>query len=657
MIVVPTLHPAFLLRTSNDDSKGEARFTHIVKQDVARAVALITRKPAWDESVIWSNRTKEGPLPLFPTLPLVRAFVKEAIDTQRIVWIDVEATGESPMECTLLCVGMGFTRDDGSESVVCVPFLRQGGLPYWSVEGLEECRGLIAKLVEHCETGYQNGAYDTIVLWRHGMAVWKWTEDTMAAHHLRDVLCTMRSFPPLRREVAGLKLDALYRQEVRLAQIMSAGTVRGIMVDEERRKALGEKLTIQREDALAIIRRIAQNPAFNPASIIQLRALLFDTLKFPIVSRTAKGAPSTDKKAMVLLAASADTDDQRDVLSALMKWRRTSKLISTYVEGLPILSDGRLHATWKCLTVTGRFATTPNAQNWPPSVKKLFRAAPGYRLVSVDLSQAELRVIAYFSQDPELLLAYREGLNVHTMNTSLSFHVRTPGLDTNEATEAYLTKAVPQYLHVPYDSLPVAPKAQWKMMRRLAKNLAFGDNYGATAETLFEFIRAQRDPETDQPYFPDLTLADVEAWKATWETKLHPSIPRWWQKITNGVNTARKYQDPYSGRTRWFRAGFKRNEILNTPVQGLVASYMNDRTLEIANRLAIESPGSALILQVHDMVCVEAPEADVPIVRKILQEVFARSFKLRAPYLGGPEYDDAILPADEATDGVYLDEV
>ena len=697
MIVVPTIHPSALLRSS-DDARSEGRFKHIVEADVLRAAALMHRAPAWDESPVWRDSDRA----LFPDLAAVGAFVHGARGAE-IIWVDVEATGKHAMECKLICVGVGYADRDGIEHTMCIPFIRRGDLPYWDAPGEESIvRSLLTGLFREVPTGFQNGSFDTVVLWRHGMPVHKWTHDTMQGHHvidgemphglaflasvyteipyykdsvkgdeawvhkddltlrlynLRDVLCTMRARAPIWREIQTLKLMALYRTEIRQMQIMSAATVRGICVDEDRRKELGDKLRAQESAALDTLRRIAGDQTFNPASPVQLADLLFTKLRFPIVSRTTKGKPSTDKNAMVLLAVQAETDDQIAALTALAKWRRTSKLISTYVDGLPILGDGRLHPAWNLLPVTGRFSSTPNAQNWPYSVKTIFRAGPGMKLVSIDLSQAELRGIAYYSGDPDLLRAYREGHNLHTVNASLLFRVRNPGADTNPQTEQYLAETCPTAIGMAYTDLPQPPKDRWKLIRRLAKNFVFGDNYGATAETLFDFIRAARDPETDQPYFPDLDLGTIEALKLDWEQRLHPSIPRWWQRVTSYTNAARKFVDPYLGRIRWFRGGFKRNEILNFPIQTLVASFMLERGIEISDRLLREAPGSAIILQVHDSITVEAPEHEVEIVSRIMREVFSRPFELGPAFTGGPSYSDAVLPPDDVTVGIYLSEV
>ena len=241
MIVVPTIHPSALLRSS-DDARSEGRFKHIVEADVQRAAALLRRKPDWDESPIWSDPQRA----LFPTLAQVAGFAVNALANTAMLWIDVEATGKHAMECELICVGIGYTDKSGTEHAMCVPFIRRGDRPYWAPDEEPKVRALIEDLVRSLPSGFQNGSFDTIVLWRHSMPVHRWAEDTMQAHHvvdgemphglaflasvyteipyykdsvkgdeawvhkddltlrlynLRDVLCTMRSFPPLKAEL------------------------------------------------------------------------------------------------------------------------------------------------------------------------------------------------------------------------------------------------------------------------------------------------------------------------------------------------------------------------------------------------------------------------------------------------------------------------
>ncbi len=718
MIAVPTLHPAFLLRSS-EGSHGEARFRDTVVADLRKALQLRFRKPNWDESVIWERGDEGRLVNLFPSVDDVYSFCQQSEGTT--IAVDVETTGEQSLDCQLICVGMA--SDNGR--AICVPLLKQHGAPYWTGGEEWRVRELLGALLAHGPTHkvMHNGAFDSIVCWSHGLPIYGWTDDTMLAHHvvdgelphglayvssrylelpywkddvkgdlrwlelpdetlraynLRDNLTTLRLLPILLAEVRKWQLERLYRQELELAQEMAGATIRGVEVDFERRDdptidtrelnekgkpnrdrgyplGLGPKLKVREQEALTELRRIAQNPTFNPASPMQLRPMIFERLGFPIVKRTRKGAPSTDKEAMVLLGLHAESEDQIGFLRNLVKWKKNNKMRTTWVEGLPILSDGRFHPTWKLLTVSGRMASSPNAQNWNATIQKIFKAGEGQKFVSVDLSQAELRGMAYYSGDPDLILAYEKGFNVHTINATLLFRVRNPGVDSNPQTEEYLTEAVPRILGVPYDSLPAAQEKQWKRIRRMAKNFVFGDNYGAIAETIYNILRSERDSETDEQLFPDLTLGETEALKIQWES-IHPDIPRYWDTIHNHVTKQGYFREPLSGRIRFYRAGFKKNEIVNFPIQSLVASWMNENLLLIAKAVRELTEGlGGIVLQVHDSIVLEVPIRFVNECKKILVQTLSRPFDLITPI--GRSYKDAVLPADAPKEGFYLDEV
>lgn len=720
MIAVPSLHPAFLLRSA-DGTKGEARFRDTVQNDFAKAVSYLWRKPSWDEQVIWHQKVGRY-VNLFPTVEEVSDFFQRAQGKKMAV--DVETTGEQPLDSALICIG--FATEDGD--AICVPVLKQHGEAYWTSGDWDRVRGLLKWVFAslNYKTVFHNGSFDILVLLCHGFMVANWSDDTLLLHHcidgelphslsyvtsrylevpyykddvkgkgawlelddltlrsynLRDVLTTIRVLPIMYAEAVKWRLTWLYSREVEMAQLMVRATLKGLLVDLQRRDdttpdsnqyrldkktglpttelnpdfgkplGLGPKMRQARAESLHILRGITGDQLFNPASPVQLQKLLYDQLKFPVVKRSVKTQkPSSDKDAMVLLSLHATPGPQQDTLRNLAKYRRADKMLGTYVEGLKLLADGRLHVSWKVHgTVSGRFSSSPNAQNLNGAVQRIFCSGPGADFVGVDLSQAEVRGIAYQSGDPDLLLAYEKGLNVHTVNATLLFQLRNPGEDTNKETEDYLDLACPATLGVSYQSMPVAPKSRWKRIRRLAKNFVFAANYGAIPETIFDTLRAERDPDTDEPLFPDLDLGLIEALKQTWET-LHPSIPQWWKKITTETKQLGHYRCPITGRIRWFRGGFKQNEMINFPIQSMVASHM-DRMIEIGKYMyQVAGDGAIIVAQVHDAIVSEVHKKFVQAVKDIYMYV------LNKPFVFG-NYPAAVFPADEPKVGHFLNEV
>lgn len=756
MLAIPTLHPAQLIRTAEDT--GSAKFHHTVIGDLIRARELRTRKPNWDESVIWKERQADGALKwqnLFPTVLNVAEFCRRT--KGKLIAPDVECTGPEPMDCQLICVGIASENGDA----ICVPFMRGGGdhfSRYWSPGDEKLIMELLCGLFGDAETPkvFQNGAFDTTVLWMNGIMTHGWVHDTLQAHHcfdgemphrldfiastlleipywkdevkgdirwldldpvilrsynLRDCLATLRVMQKLLPLLEEWGLMPLYRSEIAQVHVMRKATWRGVKVDLERRDAtfivteemledktqlmwpgftkpmtpakrygvskkdIGEpaglrpRMEKMRTLALAQMRAILGRETFNPASHPQLKEALYETLKFPIVARSKKtGEPATDKNALVLLGLFADNDEQRGFLGGLIRFRKSDKILSTYVEGLPILRDGRLHVSWKLQPVTGRFASSPNAQNWNAWIKRIFCAGEGHTNVSVDLSQAELRKMAYYATDPDLLEMYATGVNVHTANTCLLFSVRAPDAQIigddqiNAQTIDFLRRKCREWLGVEYDQLPLVDmgdpkktKETWKAMRTLSKNFVFGDNYGAQAETLFNVIRAKRDPNTDELLFPTVQLGQIEAMKITWE-KFHPAIPAWWERMVEHVISQGFYRSPLSGRIRRFRGGFKRNEMLNFPIQEAIAAHMA-RITEVHDALERATGDTAVInLQVHDMVNIESPDEYADVCGEILLDVFNKPYDFEPPP-PFQKYKGALLPADAPTTGLFLDEI
>lgn len=734
MILVPTLHPVMLLGSSGDDTAGLAKFMSTVGGDFRKAKALTSRAPSWDERIIWETDSIGRLRWQFPTLDDVAEFMgpvmKQAMMGRASPLIfDVETSGEHQLDCKLLCVGMAYLDIEESERagrrverVLCLPLLRKGGAPYWAPYDEQRVRECLKHLltspwIEKC---CHNGAFDTVVMWAHGIPVNGWTHDTMAAHHvvdselpqnlgfvgsrftesrfwkddvkggagwldmdevilrsynLRDCLVTLRALPQLEELVAKESLQPLYENELRCSQIMARATIRGLAVDFERRDStaldkdgkpigLAPQLKAQMANALADLRAIGGS-SFDPGKPAQLRWLLFDKLRLPVVKETKSGLPATDKEAMMLLDASADSPEQKAALKGLTEFRQAQKFLGTFIDGLGVLTKtGRFHPSWKMLTVSGRMNSTPNAQNLPMIIKRIFRSAPGYKLVGIDLSQAELRLMAYFANEKSLLDMYAKDINVHTVNASMLFRVKCPpeaADNINPQTEQYLREATVRDLGLPpgaYDAFPVVPKKKWKPTRTLAKVYEFSGIYGAEDETQYTMLRSKRDPDTSALMFPTLTLAQIQALRVVWR-KMRPGVIGWWDRIYRTVQKVGYYKCPLSGRVSRFRGGYKRNEILNRPIQMGVASWMNHCLPIIQEIYDRETGGAAQVnQQVHDALTAEAPDDYAERAGQVMQQVLSERFDI-TPSFG---FDDAIgahvgaqLPADKAQINDYLD--
>jgi hypothetical protein len=397
---------------------------------------------------------------------------------------------------------------------------------------------------------------------------------------------------------------------------------------------------------------------------VQLKELLFSRLRFPVVKLSESGLhPSTDKEAMVLLALAAGTPEQKAAIKALADFKQGQKFLSTFVDGLKTTSDGRFHPSWKLLTTSGRFASSPNAQNWRKNVKAIFCAgAPRFgpsdtsprEFSGVDLAQAEMRGIAYDANDQRLLQMYAQNLNVHTVNLGMSLRVRPPigHKDLDAQTEAYLRQMIPVQLggQWTFDLLTEMSGNALKSARTLIKNDGFGRNYGGEDEVVFSILRAARDPDTNELIFPTLKRSEVEANGVMWR-RLNTGIIKWWAKKLADAKQLGYYQCPISGRIRWFRGGQKKNDVLGTPIQMMIASFINERTLEIQRVYDQETGGDCLIVQqVHDALNADNDKGYSARAAQVMTQVLSRPIAL-------PGHPNATFPPDKVLHGSHLDQV
>jgi DNA polymerase I-like protein with 3'-5' exonuclease and polymerase domains len=723
VILVPTLHPGSLAAAGQED--GQAKFEQTVIGDFRKGLRLTRELPRWNEDVLFQKDPTGRQWRIFPTpfevewffQRMYAAFARHpqaVADSTLSLTVDVETSRDAPLLAQMLCIGFGFRAPD-EEQVLNVPVLSQGGVRYWDTGDFDFVFDIVRRALADVRIPKtcHNKGFDVPALWAFGAPVQGWVWDTMAAHHVadgelphnlgyvgttfsdarfwkddakgddgfagapddklrtyncRDILTTQRVQEPLHALVKQQNLWSLYLEELEAIDIFIRGSIRGMLVDEERRMSraldangkpigLAPKLEIQRDNAIAALRELAGNAAFDPAKPVQIQQLLFQKLGFPVVVTSPKtGKPKVDKEAMMLLELSAQTQEQRAALRNIISFRQAEKFLGTFIHGLgkfvhPV--TWRFHTQWRLLAVSGRWTSTPNCQNWNRKVKRLFRAAPGHKLVGVDLSQAELRYIAYLAGDTELLRMYEQGINVHTANVALLFKTRCPKSDdTNPQTEAYLREMVPRLLGPgqSYDAFPYAPKDAWKTIRTLAKMFSFACNYGSEAETLFTMLRSRRDPDSNKLLFPQLMLSEVQGLRVQWTKVLHPQISAWWDAVQYTTRREGGYRCPLSGRTRWFRGGFKKNEMLNYPIQTGVASWMNRQTVKIQRKFDSDTGGAAVIVQqVHDALNVEAPDGYAHEAGRIMCDVLNEPFELNG--------HSARLPTDKYDLGDHLDEI
>jgi DNA polymerase-1 len=336
---------------------------------------------------------------------------------------------------------------------------------------------------------------------------------------------------------------------------------------------------------------------FNLNSTPQLRTLLFDKLHLPVLKKTKTGA-STDFDVLEELAGMG-----HEVPKLLIAYRELSKLKSTYVDALPgyIHPDtGRIHTSFNQVgAATGRLSSSdPNLQNIPvrtergESIRRAFVAAPGFRLLVADYSQIELRLLAHFSEDPAFVRAFEQGGDIHRQTAALIF-------------------AVPQ------DQVTAEMRAQ-------AKTINFATIYGQGPVALARQLGITLDAAKAfiKQYFE--RFAGVRAW-------LDRTIAQAREKgYVETLFARRRYIPELKDRNFNIRA-FGERTATNSPLQGSAADLIKVAMTRIHAALPAEAPGSRMLLQVHDELVFEVPEAAESSANKLVKRHMEGAASLRVP--------------------------
>lgn len=384
----------------------------------------------------------------------------------------------------------------------------------------------------------------------------------------------------------------------------------GVLIDASRLQAqsheLAQRLVALEQQAY----EIAGQP-FNMGSPKQIGEILFNKLGLPVVKKTATGAPSTDEEVLDKLA------QDYPLPAKILEYRGLAKLKSTYTDKLPLMinpATGRVHTTYaQAVTVTGRLSSNePNLQNIPirtaegRKVREAFIAPPGHCIVSADYSQIELRIMAHISEDPGLLRAFQEGQDVHRATASEVF-----GVPLDEVTSE---------------------------QRRYAKTINFGLIYGMGAFGLAQSLGIEQKAAKDyiDRYFT--RFAGVKRYMD--ETKSRAAELGYVETLFG----RRIYLPEIKGGNGPRRAGAERQSI-NAPMQGTAADLIKLAMVAVQNELDARGLATRIIMQVHDELVFEVPEAELDWVKAEVPRLMAGVAQLKVPLLAevgvGANWDEA----------------
>ncbi len=422
-----------------------------------------------------------------------------------------------------------------------------------------------------------------------------------AAERRRRVLGLAAALPgPLAD--AGLT-DLFATLEMPLARVLADMECRGVRIDVAKLTALSADYAARLEALEREIHGLAGHP-FSIASPIQLRAVLFDELRLPVVKR-GKTGPSTDAEVLEQLAP------LHPLPAKLLEHRKYAKLKSTYVDALPALvnpATGRVHTTLnQTVTATGRLSSSdPNLQNIPTrtSEGREIRAAflpgePGWRLVAADYSQIELRILAHLSGDAAMRAAFAAGEDIHARTAAA-----VCGVAADDVTPA---------------------------MRRIAKAVNFGILYGQSA---FGLAKALGIPQADAAEF----IAGYFRAFAGAEAFMDDVLDRCRRDghVTTMLGRRRRIAEVRERARRRNAAGtmaltLPEREAVNTVVQGSAADLIKLAMLRVVGRLHREGRRGALVLQIHDELLLEAPAEEVEAVAATVVEEMRGAMTLSVP--------------------------
>ncbi len=407
------------------------------------------------------------------------------------------------------------------------------------------------------------------------------------------------------------KLVSVYRGiEIPLLSILAKVERNGVRIDAGMLKRQSSELAQGIVD-LEMQAHKAAGQEFNLGSPAQLQDILFNKLGIPVIKKTPKGQPSTAEAVLQELAA--DYDLPRLVL----EYRSMSKLRSTYTDKLPLMINprtGRVHTSYhQAVAATGRLSSSdPNLQNIPVRskagrrIRQAFIADDGFRMVSADYSQVELRIMAHLSGDEGLLKAFSEGADIHKATASEVFATPLGEVTTEQ--------------------------------RRSAKAINFGLIYGMSAFGLAQQLNVERGEAQD---YIDLYF------------ERYPGVKKYMDE-TRKLAHEQGYVETVYGRRLYLpeinsgngmRRQYAERTAINAPMQGTAADLIKMAMISVDKWIQHEAQDVRMIMQVHDELIFEIPDDHVADASERIRALMTGVADLRVPLLvdvgAGANWDEA----------------
>ncbi|MDD9179023.1 MULTISPECIES: DNA polymerase I [Aliivibrio] len=437
--------------------------------------------------------------------------------------------------------------------------------------------------------------------------------DEAAPYAAEDADITLRLHHVLNAKLeADEKLKSVFTDiELPLVSVLSRMERKGVYIDDMLLSAQSLEIG-QRLDELEKAAYEVAGQEFNMNSPKQLQAILFEKMELPVIKKTPSGAASTNEEVLQELAL------DYELPKLILEYRGLAKLKSTYTDKLPKMinpSTGRVHTSYhQAVTATGRLSSTdPNLQNIPirneegRRIRQAFVAPHGWKILAVDYSQIELRIMAHLSQDKALLEAFSAGKDIHSATAA-----EVKGVSIEEVTSED---------------------------RRRAKAINFGLIYGMSAFGLAKQIGISRGEAQDymNVYF-----------------ERYPGVMQYMEE-TRLLATEQGYVETLYGRRLHLpeinaRNGMRRKAAeraaINAPMQGTAADIIKKAMILVDNWIEAEGNGRVnLLMQVHDELVFEVQEDALDEITNKVKALMESAVELDVPLVAeadaGNNWDEA----------------
>ncbi len=442
------------------------------------------------------------------------------------------------------------------------------------------------KFEEVCGTGKNQVTFDRVPL------------DKALAYAAEDADITLRLHTLLKARLLAERMVTVYETLERpLVPVLATMEDTGIKVDSQVLMGLSAEFGTRMTELEADIQKLAGRE-FNVGSPQQLGKVLFEDLGLPGGKKTKTGQWGTGADALEELAAQG-----HDLPVRVLEWRQLSKLKSTYTDSLVTQVNprsGRVHTSFaQALTTTGRLSSSdPNLQNIPirteegRKIRHAFVAEPGHLLLSADYSQIELRLVAHVAAIEGLKQAFHQGADIHAITASQVFGVPVDGMDP--------------------------------MLRRRAKAINFGIIYGISAFGLAQQLGISNGEAKSY----------IDAYFAR-----YPEIRDFMERTKEEARAQGFVRTPFGRKV--FTPGIKdkngamrafaERAAINGPIQGGAADIIKRAMVRLPQALVDAGLSARLLLQVHDELILEVPEAQKDATQEVVRQVMEGAAQLDVP--------------------------